>query len=329
MTNYISNLRNIATFSVIFVHAAAIYVLNFQNISLESWRIANFLDSFVRFCVPAFLMISGALLLNKEEDFTVFINKRLKRVLIPFIFWNIIYFIYKNYKLELSAIDLLQEFVLSFIRGSSFHFWYIYLIIGLYLFIPILRKWTISAPEKEVRYFLIIWGITLFINEYTTQFFPKIELMYFSKFLGYLVLGHYLHKFVDYNKFKLLGISLFSIGVLATFFLTDYFTVKNDQFFPFFYEYLSPNIVLASIGIFILVKNLNIKTNKYLLKLDSYSYGIYLVHIIVLNVIKKFLLKIEMDVLTSIFLLSILTYLFSFITIYLLVKIKYIKNIVT
>ena len=89
MTNYISNLRNIATFSVIFVHAAAIYVLNFQNISLESWRIANFLDSFVRFCVPAFLMISGALLLNKEEDITVFINKRLKRVLIPFIFWTV------------------------------------------------------------------------------------------------------------------------------------------------------------------------------------------------------------------------------------------------
>ena len=84
--NWIFNLRIIATFAVIMLHVSSPIVVNYSNNSLSSWFVSNFFDSLSRFCVPVFVMISGALLLGKSEDIVVFLQKRVKRILVTFLF---------------------------------------------------------------------------------------------------------------------------------------------------------------------------------------------------------------------------------------------------
>lgn len=153
--------------------------------------------------------------------------------------------------------------------------------------------------------------------------------MYFSKYIGYLVLGHYINIYIKDKSLKLTGYLFFILGVFLTYFLTSYYSIKNNSFFSYFYEYLSPNVVLASVGIFLIIKNLNLKSNSILYKLDSLSYGIYLVHILVLNTVVFILKPYKVNLITDILIVTISTYVFSFLIIYLLSKIKFLKNIVT
>ena len=293
MKAYISHLRLIATFAVILLHTAALYVGQFKMIPLTDWEVANFIDAACRFCIPIFLMISGALFLDKDEDLKTFLSKRLKRILLPFIFWALFYFIINNYEKfsHASLSNIVQNFgIYLYKTASNDHFWYIYLIIGLYLFIPVLRKWTVHSSKQEMIYFLVIWAVTLFITKHTAKYFPNIELQYFSNYIGYLVLGHFLDKHINFsdNRSKTLYLILFLLGVIITYLATSILSIKFNELIRHFYAYLAPNVVLASVGLYLFVKSLQIKTSsRFLSMADKASYGIYLIHILILGFVNK------------------------------------------
>ena len=335
MKAYLSYLRIVSTFAVVVLHVAAPYVLHFGNAKKNTWETAHFFDSFVRFCVPVFLMISGALLLDKDEKLTIFLQKRLKRILFPFFFWSIVYFIWIDWKTFSGKgfMQIFKDFYFGLMHGFSFHFWYIYLILGLYLFIPILRKWTISATRKDILFFLIIWLLTLFINPKTAAYFPKIEWMYFSKYLGYLVLGFYLSKLEIKSVLKMRILSLLMIisGFLFTFFLTRNSTLEQSSFDKTFYEYLSPNVMLLSVGIFLFFQTIDFKTNRISVFIDKNTFGIYLVHILILSIFKEKISDsffIQSQILFVFYLLgiSVLVFLSSLFCIALLSRISFLKK---
>lgn len=89
---WIDNSRILAIFAVIVVHVGA-KVVGENTIGSEYWWYGNIFESLARWCVPVFVMISGALLLdpNKKEDLLTFYRKRLHRIFIPFLFWSVIY----------------------------------------------------------------------------------------------------------------------------------------------------------------------------------------------------------------------------------------------
>ncbi|OWP82967.1 hypothetical protein BWK59_13040 [Flavobacterium davisii] len=68
--SWITSLRVLATFSVIFLHSASAILYLYGTISAFDWWIGNIYDSIVRFCVPIFLMISGTLILSKDYEST-------------------------------------------------------------------------------------------------------------------------------------------------------------------------------------------------------------------------------------------------------------------
>ena len=85
---WLDNSRLIATFAAVFLHVAAGVVV-YSNPGSQYWWAGNIYNSFVRWCVPVFVMVSGALLLNpnKMESMETFYKKRLSRILIPLLFW--------------------------------------------------------------------------------------------------------------------------------------------------------------------------------------------------------------------------------------------------
>jgi surface polysaccharide O-acyltransferase-like enzyme len=287
-------LRVLATFGVIVIHVAAGILSQYGSIINFDWWIGNIYDSSVRFCIPIFLMISGALILSKTyKSIGEYLKKRALRIVLPFLFWSMIYIasslFHKFYHGEHMTIAELITFVfIQLKKGASFHLWYVYMIIGLYLFFPIIGKWINKSNENEIKYFIGIWLLAAIASlPFMQKNFPGINLTYFSGYIGFPVLGYYLSRktFSNPDREKAISILLILTGILITIFGT-YFITRNKGFMDeSFYERLSPNVILVSIGIFLLFKNstkFSTRTSSVILFFSKYSYGIYLIHILVL-----------------------------------------------
>ena len=295
---WISNLRILATCSVILLHVSVYVIYQFGHIELHKWWVGNIFNSISRFAVPTFIMIAGALLIPQEIGIKTFMQKRLKRILLPFLFWSVIYIIYHfvndTATAHYSFFDIVKAAYFKLMNGAYFHLWFVYMLIGMYLIIPVLKKWVKNCTEKELIYFLAIWVITLFFtNPIIQKYAPAIEIQFFTGFVGYLVLGYYLftkpvEKMKNIRKISLLMII---VGILITVFGTWWVCTKRGEMNELFHVYTTPNIFLITAGIFIFVKTScqNTKKLPWILHLiDVYGYGIYLGHILVLELLMRF-----------------------------------------
>lgn len=290
---WIVNLRVLATISVVVLHAAA-GVDRFGKIPADWWWCNNVLNAFGRFAVPVFVMISGHLLLEKYDgDLFGFLRKRLSKVFIPFLIWTIIYIIYGSY--WTNKIPGFKEILVFLLRGgggSSSHLWFVYMIIGLYAFTPVLSRWLAKADIKEKTWFIILWFAGSSIYPMITRFsgiHVAFDLHNFAGYTGYFVLGNLLGK-IDYPenalKQSLAGmLAGFAITIFGMYYLSDY----SKRYDSYCYEYFSPNIILFAVSMFIFFK---IRLNEAFLpsilsKLDASSYGIYLSHILCLRILSR------------------------------------------
>ncbi|WP_256008996.1 acyltransferase [Desertivirga xinjiangensis] len=287
------NLRVVATISMVLLHIVAPILPKFNVVGNVLWHSGNMLDSMLRFCVPVFVMLSGALLFQKEYTLGEFMRKRLFRVIIPFLFWSLIYIIYKltNSRLEFQSAG---RFIANqLIHGASYHLWYIYMIIGLYLFIPVLGPWIRACSMNQLRYFLLIWIITLFFNlPLLDNYKPTFQLSYFSGYIGYLVLGYYLsrRKYVGKDWPVRLPLGLFFAGALLTAAGTYFITSQGGKFSTILYRYQTPNVMISSVGIFMLISNYKFRfsvSERVRNFLCKHSYGIYLSHVLILTELNK------------------------------------------
>ena len=283
---YLDQLRALAIVGVIGIHVAPYFLNSFVG--------ASFLF-FSEFAIPIFLMLSGILLLNREYKIREFLKKRYPRIIIPFLFWGGIYIIFAIlfqdmlfhfYSLE-TAMSFIAKMFLA-IKGYLPHFWYVWLILSVYLFFPIINKWIKNSSFSEIRYFLGIWIIT---SIFTTFDFPYyyIDLRYFAGSIGFVILGYYL---ANHNN-KIFGNIflwpfLFLISTLLRVVCYD-LSIGTNHFT--IYSTLS---VIQAASFFLTIKNLN--TNMLFTKVSSfmkngiigrltvslsrYSYGIYLIHVL-------------------------------------------------
>lgn len=298
---YFDTLRALATMAVILIHISSPVLGMAFHKDMNSWMIGNFFDSSVRFAVPLFLMLSGATMLQRDYSLGEFYKKRMMRVLIPFLFWLIVYWLY--YWLMLSpakqphGFQKITGWAISLFlnEGVSKHFWYIYMILFLYLFTPFIGKIVRKLNQKVLFYSILIWvmlciatySMNLSFYKWTGDY--QYKLLGYFQYAGYLVLGYFLSKInIFQNKQRLLFgiIYAFSIIICAwiVYSLSHGQQVQNLRI----YSYFSIVTIIQSGSIFMLFKQLELK-NKYILliqrKISDYSYGIYLVHIIVIGLL--------------------------------------------
>jgi len=244
-------------------------------------------------------MASGYLLLRKVQPISV-IPRRLKRILIPFVFWLILYAIIKVVIIDaIGPSWTIPQLIIFIVKGFinpltiSVQFWYIYMILGLYLLSPILSKWIQNASIQEIEYLLLIWIIVSILEFIGVHSILLDYLRYFTGAIGYFILGYYLtikeSKLLESKKF---GLELFIIGSLSTIMGTIIFShiqLNQSLFFIRLCD-LTPGAFMQSVGLFIFIKNIdyskiNSKINKIITKISMDSYGIYLVNILVINVL--------------------------------------------
>jgi surface polysaccharide O-acyltransferase-like enzyme len=290
--DWINNLRLIALYAVIVLHCSSLLLMQYGKVPVADWWTADFFNAITRFAVPAFVMITGALLLHREYEIGSFLKKRLSRVVVPFLFWSLVYVWYAWYNEEITFsgdawVNIKQ--VLHLLKyGSSYHLWYVYMLIGLYFFIPVLSKFVRNASEKEILYFLIVWfGVLLITQPYLTRYNPAVDMHYFAGYAGYLVLGHYL-AFKDFNiKHLRLWMTLLFIFCVVLIAVGSYLIIPYPKWpGTMFYEPVNPAVVMLSASMFIIVKLSMPTVSPTVTRIrdfaGNYNYGIYLSHALIL-----------------------------------------------
>lgn len=154
-------IRTVAIVLVILLHAstesylATVPLMSAQGV--EIWWASNIYDSMARACIPLFVMLAGALLLQPskaDEPIRVFFKKRWMRLGLPFIFWSIIYFVWVFW---VNGAPLsVQSIVQGVLTGPYYQFWFLYLLFGLYLLTPLLRVVLKHADRRILRYTLVV-----------------------------------------------------------------------------------------------------------------------------------------------------------------------------
>lgn len=294
---YADYLRVIGIIGVMGVHLSGDYLSKTPLFS-GMWYQGILFSSLIRSGVLLFIMVSGLLLLDRSQSIDK-IPHRVERVLTPFIFWLLMYFldfIYIKHTITVtSAYDFISQFINCILNPDiiSIEFWYIYMIIGFYLLLPILQKWISHTDEREIKYFLVVWFIVLVLSYFNTHIMILRYLNLFTGHIGFFILGYYLSKSESKycNSIKY-GILLFILGTVITF-LSMYIPTIMSHSLNLDYlgiENLAPSYAIKAMGIFIILKNINYKTvfgtksesvNKLVLKIAEISYGLYLIHLLV------------------------------------------------
>ena len=241
--------------------------------------------------VPLFFLMSGFLLLSKEEDTWTFFKKRAARIVIPFLVWSIFYDVYQSHAFAETGVtlDAILKMFIRILRGPrAAHLWFFYSLIGLYFFTPILRLFVAKAKNSDILYYIALWFVimpVMFILEEFTPLKNGFELYYAAGYVGYFLLGLYLGRLETTPRLLWIASALFAAGFAFTFavFYLDLPPQNNE--FPF-RSYPSLNIILMAIGAFVLLKAAGERISPWLARLSSLvspsSFGIYLVHSIIL-----------------------------------------------
>ena len=339
---WIDLLRVLAMFGVVLLHTTAPLLYQYGTIPMSYWWTANIYDSATRVCVPLFFMISGYLILEKSEKLSFFISKRIKKVVIPLVIWSIIFLIWK--KIVMGHDIFLHSFYNIIISPVYYHLWFIYALLGVYFFIPVLRIFILNANNHTKYYFVLIWFFavsTVPLFENFTGIINKTDFMAILGFIGYFVLGHIIRHLNISKKLFIIAnifiISSYVFTVFSTYFLSN----RSGTFYEYFYGYFSPNIILLSVMFFIVFKYVfqDSKVFNYRLgvkiihKLSSASLGIYLIHTIFLYHLKSQDFGFSLSATSGnpilfIPITAIVAFLLSFIVISILQKIPIIKNCV-
>ncbi len=321
---WIDVLRIAACFMVVFAHCCDPFVAQFDN-NREMFLTGVFAGSLTRPCVPLFVMMTAVLLLpiKNEESAASFYKKRIGRIAIPLVFWSIalpvltyIYFAHINpetQNMQLSAdaytaaslTDKLYTFIFNF-NFDTTPLWYLYMLIGLYIIMPIVGSWLQQATKKDIRTVLYIWGATLFMP-YISMVAPMLgytgnygnmgllgvcdwnvygTFYYISGFVGYVILAYYLNRYpLEWSWQKiatvctplfLLGYAITSIGYIIT---NNYFP-GNYAYLEILWYFTGINVFMMTFPIFVIFRKLSIKPSKRLSQMASLTFGIYLCHFV-------------------------------------------------
>ncbi len=338
-------LRFIACFMVMLVHCIEPFYLGgpegtyIASKSDALW--VTLVNSALRPAVPLFIMTSSYLLLPLKTDTGTFFRKRFTRVLVPFLVWTLLYIFVYPYVCGTSpdVIGSFKSLIFNFLMSSG-HLWFVYMLLGIYLLMPMISPWIDKITRKEERGFLILWAFTCVIpllrplaaavtgsanlwgecpwNEFGTFY-------YVSGFVGFVVLAHYFRKHVgeiSWGKTLAVAMPFWLIGYAVTAAGFWHF-MPNELGFPLSASYETAvemettwnfstfGVMMQTLAYFLIIRKITASGFVYehiVLPISKLSYGMYLMHMFVLTPVFSWINSTGLATALVMFISAILTY---------------------
>ena len=309
---FVDWLRVIACFMVICVHSSEPFYLGGDGTEILNntnalW--STLFDSAMRASVPLFVIASSYLLFPLQKSTTAFLKRRFHRVALPFFVWVAILGVIYALQNDCDFVAAFKPYLFGF-NPYWGHLWFIYMIAGVYLLMPMLSPWAEKVSRKGELTFLVLWLFTTlvpFFRQMSIALTGSNELWgeanwnefgmlyYFSGFVGYLVMGHYFKKWVPELSWKrtlLVAVPLWIVGYAIT---AGWFWAVMPHDYPVnapiglavymeqSWRFPSFGVALTVIGYFLVIRKITYSGafyNRILLPLSKASYGTYLMHMI-------------------------------------------------
>lgn len=326
-------MRISACFLVMMVHSTEPFYLGGDGSLILTRSDAfwvSFFDTLARACVPVFIVASSYLQFPLRYSASEFARRRAARILIPFLFWTVIYALINPNPIQ-NFKDLLFNF-----NYAAGHLWFVYMLIGLYVLMPLLSPWAEKVSRKELQVYLLLCFLTTlvpYVREramggdvvciYGSGGIPMQAhfplwgeaswnefgvFYYFSGFVGYMLLGLYLRRFVGELSWGrtlsvavpslLTGFAICFFGFLRRVFADAGGSLLAGGDFPvgggldvavgwetpWFYN--SSGVALMTVGWVLLFRRCTCGGRFYsnvVLPVSKASYGMYLCHMIALG----------------------------------------------
>ena len=322
---WIDWMRVAACFMVLIVHSTEPFYLGGDGALILTRSDAfwsSFFDSFVRACVPLFIVASSYLQFPIHYSSGEFLRRRSVRILIPFLLWTIVYaFVWGE------PVENFRNLIFNFNYAAG-HLWFVYMLIGVYMLMPLLSPWAEKVGKRELQVYLGIWLFTTLIPlfrdwlseglsvVYGPSGLPRQALYplwgeaswngyglfyYISGFIGYLLLGLYFRKFVgnlSWGRTLAIAIPSYLAGFAIVFggFIRRVFESAAGVFptgglveVAVWWETTWCNdtigVVLMTIAWILIFRKITADGTFYrkvLLPVSKASYGMYLCHLLIL-----------------------------------------------
>ena len=296
-------MRIFACFGVIMIHAAVFDQSSLYEYNTWEYQWINVWGVLSRWAVPAFVMLSGMMILPKADDVSVMrlMKHRVIRMLVVYLVWSMIYSAYNVYILDIVyAPTKLKTFIDGCFSGEL-HMWYIPMIAGLYVVSPILAV----LVKKLDRKWSVYWLIGMFLFSSIIPFLVKLDIKFIStviasiagyadlQFFGgwtlYFVLGAYIRQHSFTKREKAVVYCLTVISLLYTLERTVLYSMRNGAAYGILgYEY--PNVYMMGIGVMVFFKeevsriHWPNRIKRGIEAVSALTFGIYLSHVLLLRV---------------------------------------------
>lgn len=295
-------LRILAAFSVVMLHSAAQYWYSLPVESSE-WKIANAYDALFRFGVPIFVMISGALFLRKELDVKRLYTNHILRLLIIYWVWSAAYGLFDCRVYEARYITL--QIIGLELEGGRYHLWFLPMIVGIYVLLPLLHSWIRHADKKMLEYFLVVF-LVLQIGRETLNVLLQSQIVKFAinildvqelsmacSYIGYFVLGYYITTHGIPKKWqKIIYWSMIPAAVLNIV-VSNIFSVHKGVADGSIYDSYGMFTFIIVVGIFLFFTEVVSKlryserAQGRIQEISLSTFGVYVVHIMCIELLAE------------------------------------------
>ena len=327
-------LRVAACFMVMVVHGTEPFYLGGDGALIltptDAFWVAVF-EGLCRCCVPLFLIASSYLQFPLHYTPGEFFKRRVVRILIPMVLWTLVYALVWG-----EPVENLKGLLLNFNYAAG-HLWFVYMLAGIYLVMPMLSPWAEKVSRKELSVYLGIWIFTTFIPTIRAAAGGEAPLIqaadglpapalfplwgeaswnpfgtfyYLSGFIGYLLLGLYIRKYMENTRrvaslgwvMFLLGFLSIVSGLLFQFSETPgAFPLSGGLSLAVYWEspilFCGFPVLLTSLGLVLVFRRMACHSERseesmrseesfvyrhIILPLSKAGYGMYLIHMLVL-----------------------------------------------
>ncbi|MCI6157239.1 MAG: acyltransferase family protein [Peptoniphilaceae bacterium] len=306
MNKKLSYLRVVACCAILILHtvftANGLYA---DQITAQQNIISRVVVNEMMWAVPVFLMVSGSLLLQKDRKISY---QKLFRKYIARVFWALVIFSVLDWCFDLVMNhtpftgEAVMSLVKDFFQGKGWaHLWYLYLLIGIYLMVPFLKRWIDGASTTDILYMLALLFLFQSLIPLLEAFVGNVNfyILFFTVYLLYFIAGYAIER-----KILTIPTRLSLSGLIGSTVLLAFFTIlrwKSGNTVPdFLFGYSSPLIVIQSLCLFGLSgcqnhtrdrekKDTPRAFERFLLWIDSVSFGIYLIHMFFVRLFLRYM----------------------------------------
>lgn len=322
----VSYLQIFAAISVVILHSTPLW-RDAPVILGSTLNFGAFLKGMSFYAVPMFVLLSGYCLSTSRSGIWEFYSKRLRKISFSLLFWSAFYLCIRSFSTSESG---KLNFISELLCGTPYyHLWFIYMLLGLYGIAPWVLVWWRKDPRTLLFTAVFVQGCVYYY--YSVWETPMAELFFFRfiPFTGLFVIGFFMHHIPQGTKWKIFFGSLSIIYFCGMFFATWFQYATIWRLYSYFNVFGATG-ALVLMAFFLQFSDWHTPLSPLQKKIRtaaSCSFGVYLLHPLLLHFAGKSLRFIAGDETFVCFSLMIFVVLVSFSLVFVTLRIPFLNCI--